>query len=423
MSASRLYAKLKNRYDIDLRVCVCVCAMNAAAISNLTFIIIDSPKLSRRTAETTLHTTISTSCTDEVLSEFLHEEAVPGMHVICIQQDNKDVESYSVQVYRGATSQVRSNFETNEGRDFLVRLDSLLGLESRPIKNQPWALFTHNGQRLMDQHGTAHLSSFAKRGLLLVMEGGQWIWPGVRKGFRRTVDLSLLPGSSTVLDVSNNATIETLSLHPLVLSVEGFLTDQECDWIQEDATPSLKYSHVSLMDKDRGRAASDFRTSQSTFLASRKPYLKAIDARTASLVRVPIKHQEHVQVLRYGKTEKYDAHHDYFDPIHYRNDPSTLRTIAHGKKNRMATVFWYLTDVPKGGETNFPRYDKAPQPVSMTRCSVGLKVKPQRGKVIIFYSMTPDGGLDPLSLHAACPVEEGIKWAANKWVWNAPIEL
>ena len=21
-------------------------------------------------------------------------------------------------------------------------------------------------------------------------------------------------------------------------------------------------------------------------------------------------------------------------------------------------------------------------------------------------------------LHASCPVEDGVKWAANKWVWN-----
>lgn len=80
----------------------------------------------------------------------------------------------------------------------------------------------------------------------------------------------------------------------------------------------------------------------------------------------------------------------------------------------MATVFWYLSDVPSGGETIFPRFNNGPQPRSMTECNIGLKVKPVRGKVIIFYSLKPDGSLDPLSLHGACPVKEGIKWAANK---------
>ena len=50
-----------------------------------------------------------------------------------------------------------------------------------------------------------------------------------------------------------------------------------------------------------------------------------------------------------------------------------------------------------------------------------MKVKPEKGKVIVFYSLKADGELDPESLHGACPVEQGIKWAANKWVWNAPM--
>lgn len=104
----------------------------------------------------------------------------------------------------------------------------------------------------------------------------------------------------------------------------------------------------------------------------------------------------------------------------YKNDAKTMKLIEGGNKNRLATVFWYLTDVEAGGHTIFPRVDKGPHPQSTSDCSVGLKVKPERGKVIIFYSMTPEGATDPYSLHGACPVEEGIKWAANKWVWNKP---
>ena len=39
----------------------------------------------------------------------------------------------------------------------------------------------------------------------------------------------------------------------------------------------------------------------------------------------------------------------------------------------------------------------------------------ETGKVIIFYSMTADGKIDPKSLHGACPVlSDDVKWAANK---------
>jgi len=97
---------------------------------------------------------------------------------------------------------------------------------------------------------------------------------------------------------------------------------------------------------------------------------------------------------------QYDAHHDYFDKELYQNDEHTLKNfIQYGRRNRMITVFWYLSDVEEGGETIFPRAGGKPPPSNMSQCEEGLKVKPKRGKVIIFYSLKPDGSLDPLSLH------------------------
>ena len=47
---------------------------------------------------------------------------------------------------------------------------------------------------------------------------------------------------------------------------------------------------------------------------------------------------------------------------------------------------------------------------------------PQAGKVIIFYSMLPDGSMDDFSLHGGCDVldKEATKWSANFWLWNKP---
>ena len=116
----------------------------------------------------------------------------------------------------------------------------------------------------------------------------------------------------------------------------------------------MQYSGVSLKDSDKGKVASEWRTSQSTFLSAKDDdLLRAIDHRTASLTRVPLRHQEFVQVLRYGRTEKYDAHHDFFDPAAYKSDRHTLGLIENGRRNRFATVFWYLSDVEKGGRRFF----------------------------------------------------------------------
>lgn len=314
-----------------------------------------------------------------------------------------------------------------------MKLVTELGLKPEGKLQQPWAVFTAMGERIVgendeikngsDEIGSNNhiMSTIATSGMVVVAQGGNWMWPGVKEGFERTIELA--PSAESTSQESRNITIETLSLKPLVLSIKGFLSDEECDYIAKKADPTMKYSQVSLKDADKGRAASDWRTSQSTFLSAEgDPILRDIEYRTSSLTRVPVNHQEYVQVLRYGHTEKYDAHHDYFDPKAYMSDQRTLSLIENGKKNRYATVFWYLTDVEEGGHTIFPRAGGLPQPHSHTDCSKGLKVQPQKGKVIIFYSLDASGEMDPLSLHGACPVgQDGVKWAANKWVWNSPM--
>ena len=52
------------------------------------------------------------------------------------------------------------------------------------------------------------------------------------------------------------------------------------------------------------------------------------------------------------------------------------------------------------------------------------QVSPKKGKVIMFYSLLPNGMGDRFSLHGACPVEgKRPKWAANKWVWSSEISF
>lgn len=111
----------------------------------------------------------------------------------------------------------------------------------------------------------------------------------------------------------------------------------------------------------------------------------------------------------------------------------------------MITVFFYLSNVTAGGETGFPQardelvgdgdedqdQDQAhaqaeaqqraqgtegpgaEEPASGS-CK-GLRVKPRKNKVIVFYSMLPNGDLDERSLHQGCPVRSGTKLAANFW--------
>jgi len=61
-----------------------------------------------------------------------------------------------------------------------------------------------------------------------------------------------------------------------------------------------------------------------------------------------------------------------------------------------------------GGETSFPRAVNA-------ETKEPLKVVPEAGKAVLFYSFLPDGNLDDFSQHSAVPVIKGEKWLMNLW--------
>merc|ERR1711939_364494 len=115
------------------------------------------------------------------------------------------------------------------------------------------------------------------------MEGGQWVWPGVEVGHKQIVPGLTIKGKEV--------TLETLSLVPLVFSISGFLVEEECDLIIKNGRGRVQASPVALMDKDKGKPATEWRTSSQAWL---DPHLlpKGIKERTASMLRVGIRHQE-----------------------------------------------------------------------------------------------------------------------------------
>mmetsp|Transcript_6050 Transcript_6050/g.9619 ORF Transcript_6050/g.9619 Transcript_6050/m.9619 type:complete len:190 (+) Transcript_6050:1-570(+) len=183
----------------------------------------------------------------------------------------------------------------------------------------------------------------------------------------------------------------------------------------------MKISGVSHMHNTAG-SANQWRTSTTHWLHKTDDIIERIEQHCSKLLHVPIENQEQIQVLRYESTQQYDSHWDYFDPSLYEG--TEMAQKIRGGRNRLATLFWYMSDVDEGGWTYFPRSGKLKNPSSyklkrVEDCNVGLKVEPKKGAVILFYSMTPNGKVDPLSLHGACPVgENNTKWGANIWYWT-----
>eukprot|EP00518_Triparma_eleuthera_P004832 CAMPEP_0182463108 /NCGR_PEP_ID=MMETSP1319-20130603/7146_1 /TAXON_ID=172717 /ORGANISM="Bolidomonas pacifica, Strain RCC208" /LENGTH=417 /DNA_ID=CAMNT_0024662615 /DNA_START=152 /DNA_END=1401 /DNA_ORIENTATION=- len=382
--------------------------------------LVDAPSQPRRTTSSTHCSNNNHKWKADFLYESTPENLGRGVHYLCVTPSSSSSsasDGVTVIPYIDAveSSPPEPSFDVQDPDELMLHLSRLVA--ARPDKGRDFKLFDTEGNELFSESQLKKgspsdvLSVLSSANLVLLFEGGTFIWPGVKLGHRRTVSVG---------GKNESLTLRTLALRPLLYTVEEqFVSDSECDHVQERSRPHMKQSGVSLMDKDKGKKATEWRTSSTYFLPSRRDaVLEGIDSRVEALTRISKGNQEQIQVLNYGPTQKYDGHHDYFDPAMYANDAHTMRMIDGGRRNRIATVFFYLSDVEGGGETMFFRAHGKRQPTNLSDCSDGngLKVKPEKGKVIIFYSLNFDGTVDPYSLHGGCPVISGEKWSGNKWL-------
>ncbi|EXB28743.1 Putative prolyl 4-hydroxylase [Morus notabilis] len=113
--------------------------------------------------------------------------------------------------------------------------------------------------------------------------------------------------------------------------------------------------------------------------------LDVIEEKIARATMIPRTHGEAFNVLRYNLGQRYNSHYDAFSAAEYGPQKSQ-----------------------RNGLNMNGNYD-------FEEC-VGLKVKPQKGDGLLFYSLFPNGTIDPTSLHGSCPVIKGEKWVATKWI-------
>ena len=218
-------------------------------------------------------------------------------------------------------------------------------------------------------------------------------WDGVEVGHVRT--LRLPNGSEWHM--------RTLSMHPLVFLIPGFLSDSECERLIDLARPRLKASLVM------GDADASERTSESVFLgASEDELLANLQHRLAALAQLPpvrVATSEDLQLVHYTQGATFGMHHD------------SSKFLP-----RYLTAFYYLNEPEGGGETAFPAADGAMTPAEAmalkdpAASGGGLIVKPIKGAALLWYNHGEDGAIEPAAVHAGCRVSAGEKWGANHWV-------
>eukprot|EP00546_Thalassionema_frauenfeldii_P022080 CAMPEP_0178905740 /NCGR_PEP_ID=MMETSP0786-20121207/6443_1 /TAXON_ID=186022 /ORGANISM="Thalassionema frauenfeldii, Strain CCMP 1798" /LENGTH=498 /DNA_ID=CAMNT_0020577381 /DNA_START=127 /DNA_END=1622 /DNA_ORIENTATION=- len=224
-----------------------------------------------------------------------------------------------------------------------------------------------------------------------------------------------------------NMTLKVLSCAPRAFEIKNFLSPIEVQHMLQIASgEDLSLSQTGIGGSEDGEDAgvAGTRTSYNSWLKrERSPILDAIYRRAADLLRIDeallrdrgdgehpnldsdISLAEQLQLVHYGKEQEYQAHHDFgYNSI---DDP--------WQAQRYSTILLYLNEGMKGGATVFPRWVNA-------ETFDALKVIPEIGKAVLFYSQLPDGNMDDLSQHEAQKLFDGEKWLTNLWVWDPAYE-
>ncbi|XP_062101851.1 probable prolyl 4-hydroxylase 9 [Humulus lupulus] len=233
---------------------------------------------------------------------------------------------------------------------------------------------------------------------------------------KEETEYELLPTGETGDDSITSIPFQVLSWNPRALYFPNFATAEQCDTIVSLAEPSLRPSALALRKGETEDNTKGIRTSSGMFISAfedKTGTLEVVEEKIARATMIPRIHGEPFNILRYNLGQKYDSHYDAFNAAEY----------GPQKSQRAASFLLYLSDVQEGGETMFPFENGLNMNgnYNFEDC-IGLKVKPRKGDGLLFYSLFPNGTIDPTSLHGSCPVTKGEKWVATKWIRNQELE-
>ncbi|KAE9618000.1 putative procollagen-proline 4-dioxygenase [Lupinus albus] len=191
--------------------------------------------------------------------------------------------------------------------------------------------------------------------------------------------------------------VTQVSWRPRAFLYEGFLSEKECDHLINMAKDKLHKSLVTNNESGKAMLSKARTCSGMFFTKTQDEIISEIESRVATWTFLPRENDEPIQVLCYKHDQQYESHFDYF------NDKFNQKIGG----NRMATVLMYLSNVEKGGETVFPKSES---------WHLIFTVKPKKGDALLFFSLHLNATTDTRSLHRSCPVIEGEKWSATKWI-------
>lgn len=196
--------------------------------------------------------------------------------------------------------------------------------------------------------------------------------------------------------------LETRRARVLRRVESAYLTPTECDEIRRIASDQgFIASRVVSNGKAAGALDKSVRISEQAWIKPEQhPVVMRLYRKVEQMTGIPITRFEDMQVVRYQEGGHYKEHYDCC------RDEEQCEDFWRLGGRRLFTVLVYLNgrdEVQVGGETAFPR--------------LGLEIAPEKGKMIWFQNIRPDGTLEVDSLHAGKPVTKGSeKVACQIWI-------
>ena len=196
---------------------------------------------------------------------------------------------------------------------------------------------------------------------------------------------------------------QIVNINPLVLTIDGFLSDAECDGLIGAAQGRLYRATTDDAD-ERGNVSVQRTNDHCSATPQEVPESFPILMKLGMILRIPFQHAEGPMILHYTQAEEFKPHSDGL-PL----DGSGRNTAEFERRGgqRLFSTLMYLNDVEQGGGTGFPE--------------LGLSIPPKRGRLLVFANtMAGSRELARLSVHAGEPVTAGEKWAAIAWWRERP---
>jgi prolyl 4-hydroxylase len=173
--------------------------------------------------------------------------------------------------------------------------------------------------------------------------------------------------------------------------VRNFLGEATCAALIERIDANRRPSGIA---DDLG--IENFRTSETCDLDWRDPVVGEVDKKISELLGLSLATSEPMQGQRYAPGQEFKPHTDTFEPGGY---DFFVHTADRGQRTWTAMV--YLNEPEDGGATRFKE--------------IGKTIQPERGKLLAWNNLLPDGQPNPATLHQGMKVRRGTKYILTKW--------